>query len=257
MTERCGDVEIGKAGTEARVPAHNALARIGAAATLRGREPHASGFCGTKQSSTRLRLASEIHTAMLNSIEHPQFRPSMIHDLVEGDNAVGKMKTTIIAVAIAALALCPILRSESGWVWPGKPAGVYAWGGEPNREIRLVPNLDGSYILQDLRYAGVLLTADSSQVWDDHDERGSWKWESLHLTLTPEHEQTRNLPEPMGSRRKFKKCSSGSETLFVSEDPSSDFCLRLVEETRKPKLQQQGTPIMVPPSLIETEHRRP
>lgn len=170
---------------------------------------------------------------------------------------MGRTKTTIIAVAIAALVLCPILRSESGYFWPGKPAGVYAWGGEPHREIRLVLNLDGSYTLQDLRYAGVLLTADSPEVWIDHDERGSWKYESLHLTLTPEHEQTRSLPEPMGSSRKFKKCSSGSETLFVSEDPNSDFCLRLVEETRKPKLQQQGTPIMVPPSLIETEHRRP
>jgi len=50
-------------------PAHNALARIGAAATLPGREPHASGFCGADQSSIRLRFDREIYPATLNSVE--------------------------------------------------------------------------------------------------------------------------------------------------------------------------------------------
>ena len=74
--------------------ADNALACIGSAATLPGREPHSSGFCGTDQSSTRLRFVSEIHPATLNSVELlQQFSPPQNLSSVEVNNTVRqKMK---------------------------------------------------------------------------------------------------------------------------------------------------------------------
>ena len=41
------------------MPEHNALARIGPAVTMPGREPHASGFCGTDKAQTGCALAQK------------------------------------------------------------------------------------------------------------------------------------------------------------------------------------------------------
>ena len=77
------------------------------------REPHSSGFCGTDQSSTRLRFASRIHRATLNSVELlQQFCPPQNLSSAEVNNTVRQnMKTLAYMVAVFVLLPFDLLRA--------------------------------------------------------------------------------------------------------------------------------------------------